>query len=216
MTPLLRVLGLVVALAATVAITQASVLRMRLDPSDAAVLRLAWMARPDRVEDCRSQTEEELSKLPAHMRQAVVCEGTTASYRLEVRYQGDVIAEQVVRGGGLRHDRPLYVSRDIQLPPGDAVITVRFVRVDPQTSTASRKEDSKHSGAEPLDSRAQSDVMDPDRRRREGEERRHSREETVPPLLSLERQLHLASRQVILVTYDSERREFVTLEEPPR
>jgi hypothetical protein len=217
MTPMLRALGLVVALAVTVAITQASVLRMRLNPSAAAVLRLAWTARPERVEDCRSQTEEELSKLPAHMRQAVVCEGTTASYRLEVRYQGDVIAEQVVRGGGLRHDRPLYVSRDIQLPPGDAVISVRFVRVDPQTSsTGSRKEDSKRSRVEPLDSGAQSDVMDPDRRRREGEERRHSREETVPPLLSLERQLHFASRQVILVTYDSERREFVTLEEPPR
>ena len=217
MTPTLRVLGLVVALAATVAITQASVLRMRLNPSDAAVLRLAWTARPDRVEDCRSQTQEELSKLPAHMRQAVVCDGTTASYRLEVRYRGGVIAEQVVRGGGLRHDRPLYVSRDIQLPPGDADISVRFVRVDAQAPPAtSEKDHLERSGADRSDSGAHSDVMDPDRRRREGEERRHSREETVPPLLSLERQLHLASRQVILVTYDSERREFVVLQEPPR
>ena len=216
MTPTLRVLGLVVALAATVAISQASVLRMRLNPSDAAVLRLAWMARPERVEDCRSQTEEELSKLPAHMRQAVVCEGTTASYRLEVRYQGDVIAEQVVRGGGLRHDRPLYVSRDIPLPPGDAHISVRFVRIDAPTSPRPSENDhSERSGADRPGS-VQSDVMDSDRRRREGEERRHSREETVPPLLSLERRLHLASRQVILVTYDSERREFVVREELPR
>jgi len=151
------------------------------------------------------------------MRQAVVCEGTTASYRLEVRYHGEVIAQQVVRGGGLRHDRPLYVSRDIQLPPGDADLSVKFVRVDAQASpAASDRSHSERSAGSPPGSGAPPDVMDPDRRRREGEERRHSREETIPPRLSLERRLHFASRRVILVTYDSERREFVIVEERTR
>lgn len=215
MTTVLRVIGLLVAAAITVAITQASTLRMRLNQSDAAVLRLAWTARPERVEDCRSQTEEELSKLPAHMRQSVICEGTTAAYRLEVRYQGDVIAEQVVRGGGLRHDRPLYVSRDIELPPGDAVITVKFVRVGSQKPLGSEHERSDRASDERLE-HGRADAMDPDRRRREGEERLHSREEAIPPALALERPLRLASRQVILVTYDSERRVLVAVEAPTR
>jgi hypothetical protein len=216
-TTTLRVMGLVVAVAVTVAIAQASVLRMRLNPSDAAVLRLAWTARPERVEDCRPQTEEELSKLPAHMRQSVICEGTTAAYRLEVQYQRQVIAEQVVRGGGLRHDRPLYVSRDIPLPSGDALISVKFVRIDSQKPrTALEQERSERTGAEPLEPGRQSGAMDSDRRRREGEERLHSREEAVPAVLSLERRLRFASRTVMLVTYDAERRELVVIDEPRR
>lgn len=216
MTTVLRIVGLVVAVAVVVAITQASVLRMSLNPSDAAVLRLAWTARPERVEDCRTQTDEELSKLPAHMRQAVICEGTTAAYRLEVRYQGDVIAEQVVRGGGIRHDRSLYVSRDIQLPAGDAVVSVNFVRLGPQKSRAdSEHERSERAGAEALQPEPHPGAMDSDRRRREGEERLHSREESVPPVLTLEQRLRLASREVTLVTYDSERRALI-IGSPPR
>lgn len=212
MTKTLRVIGLVVAVAVTVAITQASVLPMRLNPSDAAVLRLAWTARPERVEDCRPQTDEELSKLPAHMRQSVICEGTTAAYRLEVQYQHEVIAEQVVRGGGLRHDRPLYVSREIQLPAGEAVISVKFVRLDSQKSpTTSAHEPSQRAPEEPVEP-GRPDAMDPDRRRREGEERLHSREEAVPAVLSLERRLRLASREVMLVTYDAERRDLVVID----
>ena len=208
----LRLIGLVVAVVVTVTITQASVLRMKLNPSDAAVLRLAWTARPERVEDCRPQTDEALSKLPVHMRQSVICEGTTAAYRLEVQYQHEVIAEQVVRGGGLRHDRPLYVSREIQLPPGEAVISVKCVRLDsPQSPTASAHEPSELARAEPLEP-GRLDAMDPDRRRREGEERLHSREEVVPAVLSLERRLRFVSREVMLVTYDPERRDLVVID----
>ena len=206
-----------VAVVVTIAVTQASVLRVRLNPSDAAILRLAWTARPERVEDCRTQTEEELSKLPAHMRQAVICDGSTAAYRLEVQYQGELIAEQVVRGGGLRHDRPLYVSRDIQLPPGEAAIMVKFVRVGSTTKgSASEHERSERGGVEAPEPERQSRAMDSDRRRREGEERLHSREEAVPPVLALERRLRLASREVTLVTYDSERRELIVTGSPPR
>jgi len=209
-TTVLRMVGLVVAVAVVTGITHASVLRMRLNPSDAAVLRLAWTARPERVEDCRTQTDEELSKLPAHMRQAVLCEGTTAAYRLEVRYQGDVIAEQVVRGGGLRHDRSLYVSRDIQLPAGDAVVSVKFLRLGSQKPRAdSERERLEHAGAEALQPERHAGAMDSDRRRREEEERLHSREESVPAVLVLEQRLRLASREVTLVTYDSQRRELI-------
>ncbi len=208
------VMGLVVALAGSLAIREASVLPMQLIPSDEAVLRLAWTARPERVEDCRPQSEEALSKLPAHMRQSVVCEGTTAIYRLEVRLNGGLIAEQVVRGGGFRHDRPLYVSREIQLPPGEAALRVTFARTDAPRSPAASENERGEAGS--MESQRQSPGMDPERRRREGEERRHSREEAVPAVLSLERQLRFASRQVILVTYDPQRRELIAVESPPR
>ena len=207
MTPLGRVMGIAAALLVTVGITWASAVRMPASPA-VAVLRLAWTARPERIEDCRPQNEEELAKLPAHMRQAVVCEGTTAAYRLEVRRDGTLIADQIVVGGGLRHDRPLYVFRDILLPPGDAAIRVRFVRVDAAAARASsgtpsalRSDDDHHS-----------DAMDDDRRRREGEERIRRREEAIPASLSLERRFRFVAREVILVTYDAERRELASVE----
>ena len=197
------------ALLVTVGITRASSVRMPSSPA-VAVLRLAWAARPERIEDCRPQREEELAKLPAHMRQAVVCTGTTAVYRLEVRREGAVIADQIVRGGGLQHDRPLYVFRDIWLPPGDAAIAVRLVRVDAVS------EPTATSTPAPADSPRDhhSTAMADDRRRREDEERIHRQEEAIPSLLSLDRRFHFMPRGVILVTYDAERRELVAVERP--
>ena len=209
MTPLGRVMGIAAALLVTGGIAWASAVRMTSSPA-VAVLRLAWTARPERIEDCRPQSEEQLAKLPAHMRQAVVCEGITATYRLEVRRDGALIADQTVRGGGLRHDRPLYVFRDIPLPPGDAAIRVRFVRVD---STAARASSGTPSALRSDDDR-QSNAMDDGRRRREGEERTRRREEAIPASLSLDRRFHFVAREVILVTYDAEGRELVALERP--
>lgn len=212
MTPLERALGIAVAVAAPIGIAWASTLPATPNDSADGVLRLAWTARPERVENCRTQSDEELAKVPAHMRQAVVCEGTTSAYRLEVRHEGAVILDQIVRGGGLRHDRPLYVSRDIPLPPGDAMVSVRFVRIDSPGASASVKPSAKRGDHDDKDDERHSTAMDPDRRRREEEERLHLRGEIAPAWLWLERRLRFAPRQVILVTYDSERRELVTLE----
>ena len=65
-----RVVGVLLAIGATVGLTRAS--SASLSPhGDQAILRLAWTARPERIEDCRQQSDEELSKLPAHMRLAL-------------------------------------------------------------------------------------------------------------------------------------------------
>lgn len=207
MTLLRRAIGMATAVLVTVGITWASSVRLPSSP-EVALLRLAWTARPERIEDCRPQREEELEKLPAHMRQAVVCTGTTATYRLEVRREGAVIADQIVRGGGLRHDRPLYVFRDISLPPGDAAIAVRFFRVD------AVGEPTASDAAAPAGSPRDRHSMDDDRRRREDEERIRGQEEAIPAVLSLEHRFHFMPREVILVTYDAERRELVALERP--
>ncbi len=219
-TRLDRALGLAAAVAATAGIAWASSIRVTPHASQDAVLRLAWTARPERVEDCRPQSEEALEKLPPHMRQAVICEGTTASYRLEVRREGAVIVDQVVRGGGLRHDRPLYVFRDILLPAGEAAVSVRFVRIDSKTTATSgggaRAASSDRDSSGHADDSQGTNAMDPERRRRETEERIRQRGESVPASLSLERRFHFVAHEVILVTYDAGRRGLLAIEEPSR
>jgi hypothetical protein len=64
------------------------------------------------------------------MRQPVVCEGATARYRLTVVVDKTPVTERVVRAGGLRHDRRLYVVEEIPLRPGVTDIEVRFDRDD--------------------------------------------------------------------------------------
>jgi hypothetical protein len=184
-TALNRTLGLLVAAGSLAAMVAASNAPMTAHRSADAVLRLAWSARPERIETCRQQTEEELARLPQHMRQPVVCEGTTATYRLQVRLNDAVVVDRVVRGGGLRQDRRLYVFDDVALPPGESEVHVRFDRVE----VAAGDESMAAGGS------------------REDEVARRHRSESVPPALSLERRLRFPPRGVVLVTYDEGRRE---------
>lgn len=180
-----RILGAVLAVAATLGLRWMSTLPMATQTAPDAVLRLAWSARPERVETCREQTPEQLANLPAHMRQPLVCEGTTASYRLEVRYNGEVLAEQVVRGGGLRRDRRLYVFRELPVPPGDAEIAVTLDRVE--SASAGDESHGERAARAPAASAA------------------------VPAHLALTQRVHFSPRQVVLVTYDPEERELKAL-----
>jgi hypothetical protein len=125
-----RAAGVALGLGALAAIVKGAYIPMTLHLSDQGLLRLAWSARPERIERCRRQSEEELARLPAHMRQPVLCEGASAQYRLTVRDDGRLVAEQVVHGGGLRQDRRLYVFQELPLDPGDRRIEVRFDRLD--------------------------------------------------------------------------------------
>jgi hypothetical protein len=129
MTTLTRAAGVVVALGVTFAIVEGSHVTIWRNADAEGVLRLAWRARPDRVEDCRPQSKEALAGLPAHMRQTMICEGASAAYRLEVHVDGQVVLDEQVQGGGLRHDRPIYVFREIRVAQGDRAVAVRFVRV---------------------------------------------------------------------------------------
>ena len=125
-----RIAGAALGVAATAGLVWAANVPITVHGSDLAILRLAWSARPERIEHCREQTSEELARLPAHMRQPRVCEGVAAQYRLTVRHQGQIVAERVVRGGGWRHDRRLYVFEELPLEPGDRSVEVRFDRLE--------------------------------------------------------------------------------------
>jgi hypothetical protein len=187
--------GMAAAVIVTYGVVWASNIRVSPHSAEQALLRLAWRARPDRIEVCSTPSAEAQANLPAHMRQTQICEGTTASYRLDVRRDNRVVVDETVRGGGLRHDRPLYVFREIPLEAGAVTVAVRFTRIEPVTAE-------EHSGN---GSRSVA-----------GASQTPAREllQAVPVSLLLERQLHARPGAVILVTYDPDRRELLIVESP--
>lgn len=182
-----RSVGAVLALGVLAGIVWASNAPVPVHRSDDGILRLAWSVRPERIEKCRQRTAEELAQLPQHMRQAMSCEGTTAEYQLQLRVDGVLVAERLVRGGGLRRDRRLYVFEELPLRASqDIAIQVRLDRVEPADA-----------GADPaqlplgrMDRATSSLVAD-----------------SVPPHLLFEQRLRVWPREVVLVTYDRDRRE---------
>ena len=153
--------------------------------SDRALLRLAWSARPERLEECRSQTAAELARLPPHMRQPVVCEGVTARYRLTAAHAGRVLVDRIVSAGGLRQDRRLYVLQDLPIPAGEALVEVQFTRIETPTATAAD---------------------------RPGQDRRGH---TVPARLTFAERRTIEAHTVLLVTYDAEGRVLVARSPSP-
>lgn len=170
-----RIAGAALALAAAVGIAHGSHVPLSLEDGAGAVLRVAFAARPERIEACRTLTPAELEALPAHMRQPVSCEGTTAQYELEVRRDGAVLSRERLRGGGMRSDRQLYVFHETAIPVGPSTIEVRLARLDTAITVVGAPTDSARA------------------RRHDGE---------VPPLLELRESVTLGAREVVLVTYD--------------
>ncbi|MBX3174695.1 MAG: hypothetical protein KF709_09800 [Gemmatimonadaceae bacterium] len=105
---------------------------------DAAALRLSWSVRPERVERCRTLSEQEQAQRPAHMRQSVVCEGSSASYALTVGIDEVSRDSARLRGSGLRGDRALATLRDYPVAPGAHRVQVRFERIEPVDSAVAR------------------------------------------------------------------------------
>lgn len=214
----MRVTAVGVALLALVGIVAGSHVRLRAFEGDHAVVRMAWSARPERIERCRRLSDGEMARLPVHMRQRLECEGTTARYRLEARRDGVLIDSATVRGGGLRHDRELYVSRELLIPPGASRITVQFVRIDSPTAAGviggtDGPDDEPRARSTPDALQRPDTTRGPllaDRSVREDDERRRRRAEAIPAVLSLDTVVTLASRSVILVTYDPLVRRLIT------
>lgn len=129
MTGLTKRTGAVaVAFATTLAIGALSRGPYTADRAVHGIVRLAWRARGQRVEQCRRLTKEELERLPAHMREEQRCEGRILPYRLQVRVDGQDALDELVQAAGARHDRPLYVYHELPLEPGTHAIVVTFTR----------------------------------------------------------------------------------------
>lgn len=105
-------------------------------PDDAAELRLSWSARPERIEVCRTLSDEELAALPAHMRRKVECEGRSATYDLQVTVDDATLDLTLVHGSGLRADRPIFFLRSYPLEPGTRRLQVTLARREPPDPVA--------------------------------------------------------------------------------
>lgn len=160
-------------------------------------LRLSWRAKPERIEQCRAPSAEELAQLPEHMRQRLICEGSTASYRLQVHLDDRPLDSTVVRGGGLRHDRPLQVLREYALPTGAHRIQVELARREVTSDTTDGTVTRTVS---------ESDVAIETRAGREVTERARRRLAAVPAMLALDTTVTVVPGAVLLVTFDADAR----------
>lgn len=130
------VAGWAVAITLTAAVAVLSRVPVAPGRDDLGLIRLAWSARPERIETCRSPTAEEQAEVLSHMRQAQICEGTTAPYRVTLAVDGTTVMDQATHGAGLRHDRPLYFFHEVETAPGVHRVTVRVVRADDEGQLA--------------------------------------------------------------------------------
>lgn len=176
-----------------------------------AALRLSWSARPERIEVCRVLSKAEVEALNEHMRQRVECDGRAATYALRVRVDGVLLGNEVVRGGGLRNDRPMHLLQTYTFAPGVRRIQLEFSRRERATTDTA-------TGVPVVAPDADTGIF-AGRAARESSERGRRTRAAVPPLLTLDTALTIAPQQVILVTFDPDQRRLVVKADtspPPR
>lgn len=202
-----RLLAATVAVAAAVALRELSIAPLAGAPADRAILRLSWSARPERVERCRRLDDEELAKRPAHMQLRYECEGHFTRYILDVRVGTRVVANDTLRGGGFRNDRPIHVFEEYAVAPGTHRITISIARID---SIAPPPLGDEALSAPP----SAGAVRTSERDAREAAERARRAEEALPPRVVLDSTVTLAPRRVLVVTYEPEAHRFVFRSSP--
>ena len=155
-----------------------------------AVIRLSWRARGERVESCRKLSRSELADLPEHMRQPEICDDVrVAPYTLAVAVDGREIIHGATPGSGTRGTRPMYMLRDIPVPAGPHRVAVALFR----TRAPAASGDAHGTGRESHVSHGE---------RREEDDARGA----IPPSLALDTTVTLRPDEIVLVTYDTERR----------
>jgi hypothetical protein len=184
-------LAIALAVASGALLALGSVAPWEPDPGDAGQIRLAWSARPERIERCRSLTDEELAGVPAHMRERVRCEGGAARYALTVLTNGQVRVNDTVRGGGARHEGLIHLLRELPIAPGPVRLTAAAARID----SAVAPTDSLSTGAS-------------DRERRMEETRERVRREALPAAVGLDTTITVGPREIVLIGYDPATRRF--------
>ena len=162
-----------------------------------ARLRLSWSARPERIEVCRALTAEELARREEHMRLRVECDGRFATYALRVEADGKVLGESVVRGAGLRHDRPIYLLRDFVLAGGFHHLRLSLVR---------REQTDGDTTAVPVRSADADTGIFAGRAEREAVEHKRRARAAIPARLVLDTSLAFAPNRVIIITLNADRR----------
>jgi len=194
--------------AALLALARASAVPLPTKNAELARLRLSWSARPERIEVCRALSPEELERREEHMRQRVECDGRFATYALRVEADGRVLHESVVRGAGLRHDRPLYLLRDVGVSPGVHRLRISFIRRETTDNDAAALTRPAATGADTglFAGRAQREVVERERRARAA----------IPAALTLDTTLAFTPGRVVIATIDQDRGVLRLLAATPR
>ena len=207
MTPLLRrAAAALFALAVTAAIVALSRAPFTVAGDDQALLRVSWSGRPERIERCRELSDEELEKVPAHMRQRLQCEGRSARYAVTVLGDGRIFSTDTVTGGGLRGDRSIHMLREYPVAPGTHEFVIEVARTDSAGGGAEEEKDVEREEHQGVDAPAGDR---PDRGVREREELRRQRQERLPPGLRIDTTVNLAPGAVLLISYDPIERRLV-------
>jgi hypothetical protein len=176
-----------------------------------SLLRLSFSARPERIERCVELSDEELAKLPAHMRLRTTCEGYSARYALTVSVGDRLTMHDTLRGGGLRHDRALHVFREQAVEHGLHRFRIEVVRVD-EGGTATRDDADT---TQVREQRAEgADTLLGGRADRERDERARRAAEAMPQRLVMDTVLAIPAMRVLLVTFDNSARRLVARLEP--
>jgi hypothetical protein len=171
-------------------------------------LRLSWTARPERIEVCRTLSAAEQEEREEHMRQRVECDGHFATYALRVDVDGGLVHERVVRGAGLRHDRPLYLLREIDLSPGVHRLHVTFTRRERTDNDAAAFARAATTGIDT--------GLFAGRAEREAAEHARRARAAIPPRLELDTVVTFLAEHVLLVSLDAERRTLFVVSEAPK
>ncbi|MBK6493589.1 MAG: hypothetical protein IPG05_00550 [Gemmatimonadetes bacterium] len=110
-----------------------------------------------------------------------------------------VLTEEIVRGGGLRHDRPLSLFREFPVRQGAHRIHVTLRRRETPTAM----DTSLAVGAEP------DTGLYAGRATREAAERSRRTLAAIPPSLALDTVVSFARARVVLITFNADRRRLV-------
>lgn len=122
----LRALAVAVAVGSFLLLGALTRLPYQANPDDEARIRLSWRIRGEQAGGCRTPTEEELRRLPTHMRNPDACVGQVAPFGLQVHLDERLAVSDTVRPSGVRGDRPVYVFRDVPVRPGVHRLRIRF------------------------------------------------------------------------------------------
>lgn len=176
--------------------------------TELALIRLSWRVPGDRIDECRRSSPEELDALPIHMRREEVCEGRILPYRLRVALDEQIVIDEMVHPAGAREDRPLYVFRELFVPPGAYVIEVVW---EPERSPKAAAQQDAEAIAKMDTSRLVNLELLPSGVSAD-ESVRLATGSGFPGVssgLSLTTEIRLAPNEVTLITYDSDARVLV-------
>jgi hypothetical protein len=119
--------GILIGLAFLVGVALLTEATARFSAEESALLRLSWRLPAGEGVDCRRPTPEELAELPAHMRNPDACSGGShPGFTLRVLVDGADVVTDTLYPAGSRHDRPIYVFRELPIASGRRALRVRF------------------------------------------------------------------------------------------